>query len=204
MLKLLNRSADKKATVFHLMQIPTKQQLSVRESTIYDLERIVDYFLNAEKDFLIGMGVDIAKLPAKTEWMNMLLSNDQQSSENKKFYYITWLINDEAIGHSNINRIIFGQEAYMHLHVWQSQNRNQGIGLKLLQMTLPYYFDVFKLKYLYCEPSASNPAPNKALEKLGFDFIKSYDTTPGWINFHQTVNRWCLTKEKFESLSKNH
>ncbi len=180
------------------MQAAAKHQLAVRESTINDMERIVDYFLNADKDFLMGMGVDVSKLPAKMDWMNMLLSNHQQSNENKKFYYITWLLTDEAIGHSNINKISFEQEAYMHLHVWQHHNRQKGTGLKLLQMTLPYYFNVFKLKYLYCEPSAINPAPNKVLEKLGFDFIKTYDTTPGWINFYQTVNRWCLTKEKFE------
>jgi len=180
------------------MHAAAKHPLAVRESTINDLEKIVDYFLKADKDFLIGMGVDIAKLPAKMEWMNMLLENHQQSIETKKFYYITWLLNDEAIGHSNINKINFGQEAYMHLHVWQRQHRQKGEGLKLFQMTLPFYFNVFKLKYLYCEPSATNPAPNKVLEKLGFDFIKTYDTTPGWINFYQTVNRWCLTKEKFE------
>jgi hypothetical protein len=67
-------------------------------------------------------------------------------------------------------------------------------------MTLPYYFHNFKLRILYCEPSALNPGPNRTLKKSGFDFIKSYDTTPGWINFYQTVNRWAMTREKFSAL----
>jgi RimJ/RimL family protein N-acetyltransferase len=88
----------------------------------------------------------------------------------------------------------------MHLHLWDEQLRKMGIGHDLLKMTLPYFFDTFKLKSLYCEPSASNPAPNKTLEKVGFDFVKQYETTPGWINFHQAVNRWCMNKEKYQSL----
>lgn len=88
----------------------------------------------------------------------------------------------------------------MHLHLWQSQTRQKGIGLELLKLTLPYYFSTFKLENLFCEPAASNVAPNKTLEKLGFDFIQSYDTIPGWINTYQTVNRWVLTKEKINLL----
>jgi RimJ/RimL family protein N-acetyltransferase len=133
--------------------------------------------------------------------MNMLISNFQKDNGRKELYYILWLLNNEAIGHSNINKIIYGQEAYMHLHLWQSEIRQKGIGFGLMKMTLPFYFYKFKLKYLYCEPSAANPAPNKTLAKLGFDFIKSYNTIPGMINLYQTVNRWCLTKKKFDSLN---
>jgi RimJ/RimL family protein N-acetyltransferase len=107
-------------------------------------------------------------------------------------------LDNKAIGHSNINKIIFGGEAYMHLHVWDESRRKKGMGHTFLKKTLPYYFNAFHLKALYCEPYAFNPAPNKALEKSGFDFIKSYDTIPGWINLYQTVNRWCLTEEKFQ------
>lgn len=177
-----------------------EETLAVRESEIEDLEGIIDYFLKSDTDFLVGMGVDVSKLPSKTEWMNRLRSNLHQDIESKDFYYITWLSDNKVIGHSNINKLIYGQEAYMHLHLWRAENRQKGIGFKLLKLTLPFYFNAFKLKHLYCEPSAANPAPNKALAKLGFDFIQSYDTTPGWINYYQTVNRWCMTKEKFDSL----
>ena len=90
----------------------------------------------------------------------------------------------------------------MHLHLWHKQTRQKGTGVEFLKLTLPYYFDTFKLQNLFCEPAASNVAPNKTLEKSGFDFVKSYDTIPGWINTYQTVNRWVLTKEKFNALFK--
>jgi RimJ/RimL family protein N-acetyltransferase len=178
------------------------QKTSVRYLEINDHKNIVDYFLNADKDFLISLGVDISKLPSRQEWLDILSSNFELSIYQKKFFYIIWLIDTEAVGHSNINKIIFEDEAYMHLHIWDKQTRQKGIGVEFLKLTIPYYFDIFKLENLFCEPAAFNAAPNKTLEKLGFDFVKTYETIPGWINYYQTVNRWVLTKEKFNSLFK--
>ncbi len=47
-------------------------------------------------------------------------------------------------------------------------------------------------------------APNKVLKNLGFELIRTYDTTPGWINFHQTVNRYELQKEQLKTLKTAH
>ena len=178
----------------------SNQKLSVRQLEINDHEKIVDYFLNADKDFLINLGVDLTKLPARQEWLDILSSNFTLSPEQKKFFYIIWLLDNKPVGHSNINKIVFANEAYMHLHIWHKYTRQQGVGAEFLKLTLPYYFDNFQLQNLFCEPSAFNAAPNKTLEKLGFDFLKSYDTIPGWLNSYQRVNRWVLTKEKFNSL----
>jgi len=176
------------------------EQLSVRPWQVEDFEPIIDYFLNSDKDFLFNMRVDISKLPSKDEWLKIMTSDFDREPENKHLYYVIWLLDDKAIGHSNINKIIFGEEAYMHLHVWPETKRKQGMGLTFLKKSLPYYFNIFHLKTLYCEPSALNMAPNKTLEKLGFNFIKSYDTIPGWINMLQTVNRWCLSESKFRAM----
>jgi [ribosomal protein S5]-alanine N-acetyltransferase len=173
---------------------------SVREIQENDFEKVVDYFLNADENFLLGMGVDPSKLPSKKEWLQILAEDFPRAAEQKKFFFTIWQFNDQPIGHSNINKIIFGEEAFMHLHLWNNISRKNGTGTELLKMTLPFYFSVFQLKNLYCEPSASNPAPNKTLQKLGFDFINQYDTIPGWLNFHQTVNRWCMPLEKFKIL----
>ena len=178
----------------------TEEQLSVRQSEISDFENIVDYFLKSDKGFLFGMGVDAKKLPSKEEWLNLLSLDFHLPLDQKKFYYVVWLSDNKPVGHSNINKIVFREEAYMHLHLWQREARQKGTGSSFLKITLPYYFNNFKLKTLYCEPSALNPAPNKTLKKIGFDFIKSYETTPGWINFYQTVNSWRMTREKFTLL----
>lgn len=171
--------------------------LSVREIQKHDIAPITQYWLGSDHAFLHGMGVDVSKIPGREEWNNMLSEQLRQPYNKKQSYCIIWQLQDRAIGHSNVNKIVFGKEAYMHLHLWNTTERKQGMGTNLVNMTLPYFFENLKLKMLYCEPYASNPAPNKTLEKVGFTFIKTYTTIPGWLNFEQKVNRWELSLEQY-------
>lgn len=177
----------------------TEKNLSVREYQLNDIEKVVNYFVDADDEFVKDMGADKSKFPTKEEWTNKLKSELGKPYSQKTFYYIIWLINDEPIGHSNVNAIDYGKTAVMHLHIWDNKKRKSGFGLEFLKLTIPYYFKHLKLETLICEPSAKNPAPNRTLKKVGFELVKTYDTTPGWINFHQTVNRFELSKAEFEN-----
>jgi len=176
-------------------------QLSVREIQHSDIEPLSDYWFKSDPQFLVDMGVDLSKMPAREQWHQMLDQQINQSYREKQSYCIVWLLNNEPVGHSNINRIVFGEEAYLHLHIWKKDNRTKGMGLQFVKKTIPYFFNNMQLKKLCCEPYALNPAPNKTMEKLGFEFIKEYITVPGWINFEQPVKHWELTYEKFKSLN---
>jgi RimJ/RimL family protein N-acetyltransferase len=143
------------------------------------------------------MGVDLSKIPAEDEWREMLSEQIKTPLEKKKSYCIIWEIDNTPIGHSNINKILFGEEAFMHLHIWHQDERKKGFGINLIKTTLPYYFENFQLKKLFCEPYAFNVAPNKTLEKAGFTFVKRYTTVPGWLNFEQEVNLWEMSYETF-------
>ena len=171
--------------------------LSVRELEIHEIGRMVDYFITAKDSFLKGMGADKSKLPTRDDWIQKLELDFNKPSTEKEFYYILWLFDNQPIGHSNINQIKFGNTATMHLHLWDSATRKKGLGIQFLRMTVPYYFKKFNLKKLICEPYSKNVAPNKVLKKLGFEWVRIYDTTPGQINFLQTVNRYELNKEHF-------
>lgn len=96
--------------------------------------------------------------------------------------------------------ITFGEEAHMHLHLWNSAVRQQGLGAALVKMTLPYFFEKYRLKRLHCEPYALNPAPNKTLEKVGFILIKTHKTIPGSFSFEQDANLWEMSRERFQQL----
>jgi RimJ/RimL family protein N-acetyltransferase len=171
--------------------------LSVKEMQEAEIDPLINYWLNSDAEFLNGMGVDLSKIPAEQDWRAMLLEQLQQTYSEKKSYCIIWLLNETPVGHSNVNKIIFGQEAYMHLHIWYANVRQKGLGSAFVKMTLPYFFKNLELQKIYCEPFALNPAPNKTLEKKGFRFIKEYTTTPGWLNFEQPVKLWELTKQEF-------
>ncbi|WP_439882927.1 GNAT family N-acetyltransferase [Pontibacter sp. MBLB2868] len=177
--------------------------ISVRELQVSDVEEILKYWFESDNDHLISMGVDLNKMPDKAEFEKMLLSQIDQAYNEKQSYCLIWLLNNKPVGHSNVNRIKYGEEAYMHLHIWNAGIRRQGLGKELVKMTLPFFFDNLKLKKLYCEPYALNPAPNKTLEKVGFNFIKEYTTIPGSLNFEQKVIRWELTHLAYKALKSD-
>lgn len=178
----------------------TAPTLSVRELQASDIEPLTDYWLTASDSFLEGMGVDITKMPARDQWHAMLNQQLQQSYAEKQSYGMIWLLDGKPIGHSNVNKIIFGEEAFMHLHIWDAAVRKMGYGSAFIKLTIPYFFKHLQLKRLYCEPYALNPAPNKTLEKAGFQFLRQYITIPGWLNFEQPVKLWVMNVENVEKV----
>ncbi|MEO9806310.1 MAG: GNAT family protein [Reichenbachiella sp.] len=174
---------------------------AIREMLPADVERVVDYFVQATQDFLRGMGADKSKLPERANWIERIKHELDIPFDQKEIYYVIWQVDGRAIGHSNVNQIEFGKHASMHLHIWESKDRQGGNGLDLVRQTIPIYFDKFRLEKLICEPYALNPAPNRALEKVGFEFIRSYETIPGIICFHQLVNRYEMSRIRFDEVN---
>jgi RimJ/RimL family protein N-acetyltransferase len=113
--------------------------------------------------------------------------------------YLAWIYQGEIVGHSSINKIQWGEEASIHLHLWKSQLRRNGVGAEFFRRSVNFLFRDPGLKTLYCEPYAENPAPNKVLSRLGFTFVKTYKTIPGKTCFEQNVNRWELLRSQIHA-----
>ncbi|MBL4663565.1 MAG: GNAT family N-acetyltransferase, partial [Flavobacteriaceae bacterium] len=171
--------------------------LLVRPMEIQDIEILADYWLLSNPRHLVAMGVDLSKLPKRSELVTALREQLELPIDRKQSYALIWEENGTQIGHTNINQIIFGQQAYMHLHLWSNSNRQKGLGQKLVRRSLPFFFEHFDLQNLYCEPYVLNPAPNRTLQKLGFEFVKRHITIPGSLNFEQEVNLWMLTRKNY-------
>ena len=172
-------------------------ELTTRPIQKNDIPFLINYWMSADADFLKGMGADISKVPPREEWEKMLLNQIDTPLNKKNSYCIIWLLDQHPVGHSNVNKIIFGEEAYMHMHLWNHDSRQKEFGTRFVENTLHWFFLDLDLKTLYSEPYALNPAPNKTLQKLHFTFIKEYVTTPGWLNFEQSVKLWRLTAEDY-------
>lgn len=172
-------------------------ELNVRELGLDDIHYIADYWDSCSPEFLYGMGVEISKMPGRQEFVEMLTTQTGLPYSEKEVYALIWEIDGVPVGHTNINQIIFGEKATMHLHLWSPAIRKKGIGSELVRKSLPFYFENFKLNVLRCEPYCLNPAPNRVLKKVGFDFIKKYKTIPGPINFDQEVNLHHFTRQKY-------
>ena len=179
-----------------------RQDLLVRELEPADIDLFMSYWFDADESSLANMGVDIKKLPTKQEFLKYWRSQLEMPVEKRLSYCVIWQMNNIPIGHSSTRPINFGKDAYMHLHLWNAEERRKGIGYEFLKKTVPHYFEKLRLKDLYCEPYALNPAPNRLLEKLGFDFVKKHRAIPGPSNFKQDVNLWHLSHRKFVQLYK--
>lgn len=177
-----------------------KSLLSVREMQVSDIPLIVQYWHQSDEQLLLQMGVDPFKIPPKQQLTDYLSIQLEKPISERQSFCIIWEIDHTPIGHCNTNPTTFGKNATMHLHIWNAAARKSGNGIQLLQLTLPYFFDRLQLQYLISEPYALNEAPNRTLKKVGFDFIKTYTTVPGSLNFEQSVNQWMLTAEKFRTL----
>lgn len=155
-----------------------------------EYEQMVDYFVDADDEFLRGMGVDRSKLPSREDWIAAALRDHDRPNHQKDRAYLAWIHDGVTIGHSSINKIIVGEEAYIHLHLWTRGQRRNGLGTALFRLSADWFAEAFALKRLYCEPYAENPGPNRVLQKSGFQFVTRYRTIPGPINFEQDVNRY--------------
>lgn len=172
-----------------------RNEITVRpfESTA-DYERMLDYFYDATGDFLRSMGVEPSLLPEREQWLQASLADHDRPDDEKDRFYLAWLVGAELVGNSSISHIE-PSAAHMHMHLWRPNLRRQGVGTEFSAQSVDYYFDRFGFRRLASEPFAANPAPNRVLTKLGFEFIKRYTTVPSTIALRQDVNRYETTRE---------
>ena len=177
-----------------------KNRVFVREIISSDIPHIADYWLKSNPDFLESMGVDLKKLPTRDGLTLMLSTQINTPDQEKASLAMILEVDGKPVGHCNVNGITYGKEATMHLHLWKLDNRQKGLGSTMVLQSLNVFFERLQLETIWCEPYALNPAPNKTLLKLGFEWVKQYSTIPGSLNFEQEVNQYQLTKDQFDKL----
>jgi RimJ/RimL family protein N-acetyltransferase len=168
--------------------------ISVREMQLEEVETVIDYFHNATPEHLELLGVDPTRLPSKVQWKQFYEYDYSQPRERRKSLMLLWQVESKAIGFSSVDKIKYGEEAFMHLHVFDSRSRKAGYGAMCVRQSVEIYFQLLALERLLCEPNAFNTAPNRTLQKAGFRYVKTHMTVPGPLNFHQAVTQWVVEK----------
>ncbi len=176
------------------------KSLSIREIQTGDIELIANYWIRAEPNFLVSLGVDLTRLVTRSELQKALTEQMNTPIREKMSYTLIWEMDGKQVGHTNVNKIEFGEKAFIHFHLWHSDIRQKGIGTEFIIKSLTYFFDNLNLRQLYCEPYALNYAANKTLEKIGFKFERQYKTIPGAQNFKQEVKLWKLTRNHYKKI----
>ncbi len=168
---------------------------SVREMLPSEADLRIRYFHDASDSHLARMGVDRASLPDPATWQAFHERDCARPLREREQYTLVWELDGRPIGFSSLDRIRYGVEAFMHLHVVEPTLRRKGLGSELVAKSVAVYFEVFELRRLYCEPNALNVAPNRTLQRTGFAYCFSHETVPGPLNFPQVTTRWVLERE---------
>lgn len=165
-------------------------QLLIREYQLEDFPAIQAYWLGQSVSDLERMHVDPVKLKESMAQPEKTVPDLKTPDKEKKAHRYMWLLDGELIGMTTLRNMTFGGSAEIHLHIFDSTHRNKGFGLQLFLISLREVHRRFELKNVFCEPAASNPAPNRLLQRLGFKIAKTYRTIPGYICFEHVVNRY--------------
>ena len=171
--------------------------LRVEEIGVEDIEALCNYWLDSSDEHLVAMGVDLQLLPSRDQLEGMLLNQINTPYDQKSSFALIAHQNDRRLGHCNLSNIQDG-EAYLHLHLWDADQRGKGHGTEMVRQSIPIFFDRIPIDTIWCMPYALNPAPARTLEKLGFEFLQRFTTVPGGINFEQEVNQYRLLRSEYE------
>lgn len=168
--------------------------LIVRQMSLEETELIIRYFYDSPAEHLELLGVDPTRLPRPESWREHHRREYELPVDQRATMPIIWLFDDEPIGFSTADKIAYGEQANMHLHVIDAHRRGKGFGTECVRETAKVYFDQLAIQRLLCEPNAFNVAPNRTLQKAGFKYLKTHRTVPGPLNYHQPVTRWILER----------
>jgi len=155
-----------------------------------DFDIRIAYFHQATDEHLNLLGVDRSRLPRPDVWRASFEQNLARPLEERSEYGVVWELDDVLVGFSTADRIRFGDEAHMHLHIIDAERRSGGLGTQFVGLTAVHLCDVLRLERLYCEPNAFNVAPNRTLQRAGFRYVCSHECRPAPINTYQATTIW--------------
>jgi len=180
----------------------TTPRLHVREMQIAEVGVRIDYFHDSSDEHLMTLGVDRASLPSKEAWRAAYVEDVARPIEHRQGIALVWKLDGRVVGFSTADRIVFGEEAFMHLHIVSPDQRHHGLGTEFVKESARYYLRVLRLERLYSEPNAFNVAPNRTLQRAGFAYLFTHEAKPGPINFHQVTTRWMMERDQVTDRSE--
>ena len=174
-------------------------RLRVREMQLEEIDHRISYFHGAPDEYLTLLGVDRSLLMEPDEWRASYALDLTRPMDEKQSYSIVWELDERIIGFSSTDRIVYGREAFMHLHLVDPPLRSRGLGARFIRLSAQHYVEALALEHLFSEPNACNVPPNRALMRAGFGYQYSHFTTPGPYNVPQVVTRWALSASVVEA-----
>src|SRR5579863_5466696 len=93
-----------------------------------DVATRIRYFHESSDEYLLALGVDRALLPDPEAWRSSSERDEARPLGERENYALVWELDGHAVGFSSLDHIIFGHEAFMHLHILDESLRHRGLG----------------------------------------------------------------------------
>ena len=177
--------------------------ISVRPLRLDEVDLRINYFHDATDEFLARLGVDRTRLPSPEAWRAWYRDDYARPISERENYAVAWELDGRVVGFCAVDRISFGQEAFLHLHMLGTGDRRRGLGTRFVRLSAHHFVDVLRLQRLFSEPNAFNQAPNRTLQRAGFRYMYTHHATPGPLNHPQPVTRWVLDTGRDERWGSN-
>jgi trans-aconitate methyltransferase/RimJ/RimL family protein N-acetyltransferase len=178
-------------------------ELKIRPWVQDDIPDIVRYWTTLSNADAERMGCDLSRFPSSEEYTRILEEQLQASPERATAFYSMWVVNGDTIGFASLKNIHFGIRGEMHLHIWNADQRGRGTGGRLFCLSAIDFFERFRVSEIICEPGATNPYPNRMLQKIGFPLMGSRVGRSSELSKELPLNTYTITREAaFGYLSK--
>src|SRR3954454_4472359 len=92
-------------------------ELDVRAMRLEETSLVIDYFHSSTPEHLELLGVDPTRLPPKWAWESAFKSQYSLPVSERRCFFVIWLGDQRPIGFSSCDKLVFGKQANMHLHV---------------------------------------------------------------------------------------
>jgi trans-aconitate methyltransferase len=141
------------------------------------------------------MGCDLSRFPTGEEYVQILTRQFESPENQTTASYSMWLVDGIVIGFSSLKDIEYGIRGSMHLHMWDEAKRGKGLGGRLFCLSAVDFYERFLVREIVCEPSATNPLPNRMLQKVGFPLLGSRFGRSSDLGEEQQLNTYSITRE---------
>jgi hypothetical protein len=109
--------------------------LAIREMALEEVDFIIDYFHRATPEHLETLGVDPTRLSTRSGWRERYIGEFSKPVQELSNAPVIWELDGLAVAFSTSDKIVYGEQAHMHLHVVDPQRRSSGIGSACVRAT---------------------------------------------------------------------
>ncbi len=144
----------------------------VRDLEAADIPAIVGYWHRSDPKVLESIGVDLTKIVSEEETASIFRRSLEKTCRPGDRVTLVITHDDRVVGYTNLN-FVAKAEAYVHVHIIDPRYRCKGLVSVLFPHAARLFFDLFGVRTLKFQTSASNARINALLRRQGLSDPRS-------------------------------